>query len=58
MPKTVTYAGDPTGGAHAALPESGSHPLTSAMGYGVDAAQRAILFWDVMRQRGNQFLKR
>ena len=27
------------------------------MGYGVDAAQRAILFWDVMRQRGNQFLK-
>ena len=36
---------------------SGSHPLTSAIGYGDDAAQRAILFWDVMRQRGNQFLK-
>ena len=32
-------------------------PLTSAIGYTVDAAQRAILFWDVMRQRGNQFLK-
>src|SRR5208283_3137060 len=29
----------------------------SAIGYGVDAAQRATLFWDVMRQRGNQFLK-
>ena len=26
-----------------------------AMEYMVDAAQRSILFWDVMRQRGNQF---
>ena len=25
--------------------------------YLVDAAQRTILFWDVMRQRGNQFLE-
>ena len=23
--------------------------------YAVDAAQRSILFWDVMRQRGNQY---
>ncbi|HYX67094.1 MAG TPA: DUF3141 domain-containing protein [Burkholderiales bacterium] len=26
--------------------------------YGVDAAQRAILFWDALRQRGNQFVER
>jgi pimeloyl-ACP methyl ester carboxylesterase len=26
-----------------------------AMEYGIDAAQRAVLFWDVMRQRGNQY---
>ena len=57
MPKTVAYAGDSIDGANAALSAADSHPLTTAMGYGVDAAQRAILFWDVMRQRGNQFLK-
>lgn len=26
-----------------------------AMEYMIDAAQRSILFWDVMRQRGNQY---
>ena len=26
-----------------------------AMGYMVDAAQRTVLFWDVMRQRGDQY---
>src|SRR5258708_16876464 len=26
-----------------------------AMEYLVDAAQRSVLFWDVMRQRGNQY---
>jgi pimeloyl-ACP methyl ester carboxylesterase len=26
-----------------------------AMEYGIDAAQRMVLFWDVMRQRGNQY---
>ena len=57
MTKAVTHAGDSTNGADVDLSASGSHPLTSAIGYGVDAAQRAILFWDVMRQRGNQFLK-
>src|SRR6266516_642120 len=29
--------------------------LTSGIEYVVDAAQRSILFWDVMRQRGNQY---
>ena len=57
MTKAITYAGNSTNGSNAALFASGSHPLTSAIGYGDDAAQRAILFWDVMRQRGNQFLK-
>ena len=26
-----------------------------AMEYGIDAAQRTVLFWDVMRQRGDQY---
>ena len=29
----------------------------AAMEYAVDSAQRTILFWDVMRQRGNQYLE-
>ena len=29
--------------------------LTAAAEYTVDAAQRTILFWGVMRQRGNQY---
>jgi pimeloyl-ACP methyl ester carboxylesterase len=27
----------------------------AAMDYAIDAAQRTVLFWDVMRQRGNQY---
>src|SRR5258705_5920298 len=37
---------------------SASTPLgifAPAMEYMVDAAQRSVLFWDVMRQRGNQY---
>jgi pimeloyl-ACP methyl ester carboxylesterase len=30
-------------------------PFGSAMDYLIDAAQRGVLFWDVMRQRGNQY---
>ena len=30
-------------------------PLGPAMDYMIDAAQRTVLFWDVMRQRGNQY---
>jgi pimeloyl-ACP methyl ester carboxylesterase len=29
--------------------------FSSAMDYAIDAAQRTVLFWDVMRQRGNQY---
>ena len=29
--------------------------LGAAMDYAIDAAQRTVLFWDVMRQRGNQY---
>lgn len=28
-----------------------------AMEYMVDAAQRSVLFWDVIRRRGNQYRK-
>jgi hypothetical protein len=30
-------------------------PLAPAVEYAVDAAQRSVLYWDVMRQRGNQY---
>src|SRR5258708_36583508 len=30
-------------------------PLAPAVDYMVDAAQRSVLFWDVMRQPGNQY---
>jgi len=30
---------------------------TSAYRYGVDAAQRAVLFWDTLRQRGDNYLE-
>src|SRR5215813_14408342 len=30
-------------------------PSHSAAEYAIDAWQRTILFWDVMRQRGNQY---
>jgi pimeloyl-ACP methyl ester carboxylesterase len=31
--------------------------FSSAMQYTIDAGQRSVLFWDVMRQRGNQYLE-
>jgi Protein of unknown function (DUF3141) len=48
------------------MPASQEHPASigafaplglfaSTMEYMVDAAQRSVLFWDVMRQRGNQY---
>jgi hypothetical protein len=49
------------------MPSSQTHPssigpftapfgiFAPAMEYMVDAAQRSVLFWDVMRQRGNQY---
>ncbi len=30
----------------------------SAMAYGVDFAQRSVLYWDTMRERGNAFVER
>ena len=40
----------------AALGAAWAEPWASAAEYWVDAAQRTVLFWDVMRQRGNQYL--
>jgi hypothetical protein len=40
----------------AALSAAWAAPWASAVEYWVDAAQRSVLFWDVMRQRGNQYL--
>jgi hypothetical protein len=30
-------------------------PFAPALEYAIDAAQRSVLFWDVLRQRGNQY---
>src|ERR1700730_1239638 len=37
------------------LPMSMFGPFALAIEYVVDAAQRTVLFWDTMRQRGNQY---
>ncbi|HTY68340.1 MAG TPA: DUF3141 domain-containing protein [Alphaproteobacteria bacterium] len=36
-------------------PGSGRNVWTDAVEYAIDSAQRTILFWDVLRQRGNQY---
>src|ERR1700740_1663463 len=36
-------------------PAAFAWPFAPAAEYMIDAAQRCILFWDVMRQRGNQY---
>ena len=45
--------------ANQTAPSSGAFApfgmFAPAMEYMVDAAQRSVLFWDVMRQRGNQY---
>ncbi|MGK9231131.1 DUF3141 domain-containing protein [Inquilinus limosus] len=41
----------------AALSAAWAEPWAYAVEYWVDAAQRTVLFWDVMRQRGNQYLE-
>ena len=35
---------------------SPTNPWAQAYAYGQDAWQRSVLYWDVMRQRGNQYL--
>ena len=49
MPESVNFRSQTTG----AVPLLGL--FSSAIEYAVDTAQRSILFWDVMRQRGNQY---
>jgi pimeloyl-ACP methyl ester carboxylesterase len=38
-------------------PSAALGPFADALEYGVDAVQRSILYWDVMRKRGNQFVR-
>jgi pimeloyl-ACP methyl ester carboxylesterase len=38
-------------------PSEPLNPLLAASDYLIDAAQRWILFWDALRQRGNQYLE-
>ena len=33
------------------------NPLSELSEYLIDASQRMVLFWDAMRQRGNQYLE-
>lgn len=43
--------------SHLSTPDFGAQfgPAGLAFDYALDAAQRSVLFWDVMRQRGNQY---
>ncbi|HQR54253.1 MAG TPA: DUF3141 domain-containing protein, partial [Burkholderiales bacterium] len=41
----------------ATTPKSPWEVWTDWARYGVDFAQRSVLFWDTMRQRGNQFVE-
>lgn len=43
--------------SHLPTPDFGAQfgPAGLAFDYALDAAQRSVLFWDVMRQRGNQY---
>ena len=43
------------GAGIAVTPLTAFGPFAAAAEYTIDAAQRSILFWDVMRQRGNQY---
>jgi pimeloyl-ACP methyl ester carboxylesterase len=45
-----------TYGQPAALPQSPLNLWTDAANYWVDFAQRSMLFWDTLRQRGNDFV--
>src|SRR6187551_2811120 len=38
-------------------PAAAARMWTDALSYAVDSAQRSILFWDTMRQRGNNFIE-
>ena len=38
-------------------PAAAARLWTDALSYAVDSAQRSILFWDTMRQRGNNFIE-
>ena len=42
-------------GQGSAWPVAG--PMAEVWGYWVDAGQRSVLFWDVLRKRGNQALE-
>ena len=45
------------GGAEAVSALQQADPWTAWVRYGVDFAQRAVLFWDALRQRGNNFVE-
>src|SRR4051812_13300663 len=53
----------PTTAAQLPMPQLAATPaalqgmMTNWFGYAVDFAQRSILFWDTLRQRGNNYLE-
>ncbi|HTR11169.1 MAG TPA: DUF3141 domain-containing protein, partial [Paraburkholderia sp.] len=40
------------------VPNPGQFDASTAWRYAVDVAQRSVLFWDTLRQRGNEFIER
>lgn len=54
---TVSTVSEPAPAVPALPTLPGLDLFTQAWDYWLDAGQRSILFWDVMRKRGNQFLE-
>jgi pimeloyl-ACP methyl ester carboxylesterase len=46
------------GGSMPAMPEQTPFDSLGAWRYAVDLGQRSVLFWDTLRQRGNEFVER
>ena len=58
LAQRLQQAGEATFRDLAATPSASANPWIDWYNYAVDGAQRSILFWDTMRQRGNNFIER
>ncbi|MFO0925685.1 MAG: DUF3141 domain-containing protein [Gemmataceae bacterium] len=47
----------PRGGGEAGPGRSAEQPVAAWAAYGIDWVQRWVLFWDTLRQRGNNFVE-
>jgi hypothetical protein len=53
----ISAAREPARPLAKSLPDGPLSLWSAAVDYAIDATQRTVLFWDVLRQRGNQYLE-